>query len=241
MPEKTGSGNFANVRHLQRELEKLKQSILALGAVTEGRVQTAVRAVESLDEKSAKWIMDSDYEIDEMEVDIEEECLKLLALYQPVAVDLRFIAVVIKINNDLERIGDEAANIAHRILEMAQSSRGSTQEVFDAPAMGDKVLAMLQQSLDALVHLDTNLANKILQADQQVDAAYWAAFRAITKIITENPHQVNYWINLLLVARHLERIADHATNVAEEVIYLVKGEVVRHMGRKSADWKPMTE
>lgn len=219
----------------------MKQRILALGATTEGRVQTALRAVESLDEKSAKWIMDSDYEIDEMEVEIEEECLKLLALYQPVAVDLRFIAVVIKINNDLERIGDEAANIAHRILEMTQSNRGSTQEVFDAPAMGDKVLAMLQQSLDALVHLDTNLANKILQADQQVDAAYWAAFKAITKAMTENPHQVNYWINLLLVARHLERIADHATNVAEEVIYLVKGEVVRHKGRKSADWKPMTE
>ncbi|MFP4476750.1 MAG: phosphate signaling complex protein PhoU [Desulfatibacillaceae bacterium] len=220
------------VVHLQRELEKLKKRILTLGAAAEGRVQLAVRAVETLDRDKARWIMKSDHEIDEMEVEVEEECLKLLALYQPVAVDLRFISVVIKINNDLERIGDEAVNISRRVLSIIEESATDLPAMFDVRTMGERSLAMLQKSLDALVHVDTDLAYRVLIDDDEVDKLNHEVHDMVFDRIKEQPEHAPYWLNALLVARHLERIADHATNIAEEVIYLVQGQVVRHKGGK---------
>jgi len=194
--------------------------------MVEERVYMATKAIENRDSDLADKIINSDYEIDEMEVDIEEECLKILALYQPVAVDLRFITAVIKINNDLERIADEAVNIAQGVKYI---SKGKKQHFdFDFYSMAEKTEAMLKKSLDALVNLDVDLAFKVCLLDDEVDKTNAEAHRMVKDFIKDNPDQGEYFINLLLISRHLERIADHATNIAEEVIYLIEGEIIRH-------------
>jgi len=213
-------------KHFHRELEKLKKRILTLGAMVEERVYMATKAIENRDSDLADKIIKSDYEIDEMEVDVEEECLKILALYQPVAVDLRFITAVIKINNDLERIADEAVNIARGVKYIAKGEKPHFD--FDFYLMAEKTEAMLKKSLDALVNLDVDLAFKVCILDDEVDKINGEAHRIVKDVIKDNPDHVEYFINLLLISRHLERIADHATNIAEEVIYLIEGEIIRH-------------
>lgn len=213
-------------RYLIRELDKIKKKILSLGALVEERVRLTSAAVDNRDAAIAQKIIDTDWEIDEMEVDVEEECLKLLALHQPVAVDLRFIATVIKINNDLERIGDQAVNIAERVLTIAK--RPGMDFVFDYAPMAEKAEAMLKMSLDALVNMDVEMAFKVITLDDEVDAIKTLAYDRIKEAIKNNPGRVGYLVNLLLISRHLERLADHATNIAEEVIYLIEGEIVRH-------------
>ena len=213
-------------KHFQRELEKIKKKILSLGAMVEERVRMAIQAIEEFDGEIAKKIILSDHEIDEMEVEVEEECLKVMALHQPVAVDLRFLVAVIKINNDLERIGDQAVNIAQRVNTITKKERSDF--VFDYSLMAEKAEAMLRMSLDALVNLDVDLALKVLLLDDEVDAINKEAYNLIKRAISENPDNVSYLINLLLISRHLERLADHATNIAEEVIYMIEGEIVRH-------------
>jgi len=213
-------------KHFQRELEKIKKKILSLGAMVEERVRMAIQAIEEYDGEIAKEIILSDHEIDEMEVEVEEECLKIMALHQPVAVDLRFLVAVIKINNDLERIGDQAVNIAQRVKTITKKERFDF--VFDYSVMAEKAEAMLKMSLDALVNMDDDLAFKVLLLDDEVDAINKEAYNLIKRAISENPDNVSYLINLLLISRHLERLADHATNIAEEVIYMIEGEIVRH-------------
>lgn len=213
-------------KHLRRELDKIKKKMLSLGALVEERTRLALQAVASRDMAIAQKIIDSDWEVDEMEVEIEEECLKILALYQPVAVDLRFLIATIKINNDMERIGDECVNIAERLVIIAK--RPPMQFVFDYLPMAEKVQAMLKASLDALVNLDVDLAFKVITMDDDVDAIQTQAYDRVKEAIKEHPDRVSYLINLLLVSRHLERLADHSTNIAEEVIYLIEGEIVRH-------------
>ena len=219
-------------KHFQRELEKIKKKILSLGAMVEEHVRMAIKAIEEFDGEIAKKIILSDHEIDEMEVEIEEECLKVMALHQPVAVDLRFLVAVIKINNDLERIGDQAVNIAQRVKTITKKERFDF--VFDYSVMAEKAEAMLRMSLDALVNMDDDLAFKVLLLDDEVDAKKEEAYNLIKKAISENPDNVSYLINLLLISRHLERLADHATNIAEEVIYMIEGEIVRH-GKRQVD------
>jgi len=213
-------------KHFQRELEKIKKKILSLGAMVEERVRMAIQAIEEFDGEIAKKIILSDHEIDEMEVEVEEECLKIMALHQPVAVDLRFLIAVIKINNDLERIGDQAVNIAQRVKTITKKERSDF--VFDYSLMAEKAENMLRMSLDALVNLDDDLAFKVLLLDDEVDAINKEAYNLIKRAISKNPDNVSYLINLLLISRHLERLADHATNIAEEVIYMIEGEIVRH-------------
>ena len=213
-------------RYLIRELDKIKKKILSLGALVEERVRMTSAAVDNRDAVIAQKIIDTDYEIDEMEVELEEECLKILALHQPVAVDLRFIVAVIKITNDLERIGDQAVNIAERVLTMAK--RPEMDFVFDYAPMAEKAETMLKMSLDALVNMDVDLAFKVITLDDEVDAIKTIAYDRIKAAIKDNPARVGYLINLLLISRHLERLADHATNISEEVIYLIEGEIIRH-------------
>ena len=214
-------------KHFHRELEKLKKRILSLGAMAEDRVRMAVKAIETRDAGIADKIIKMDYEIDEMEVEIEEECLKVLALHQPVAVDLRFITAVIKINNDLERIADEAVNIARGVSYLSKEKQHFYFD-FDFSQMVEKTQSMLKSSLDALVNLDTDLAVKVCILDDEVDKINGEVHRLVKGAIRDNPEQGEHLINLLLISRHLERIADHATNIAEEVIYLIEGEIVRH-------------
>ena len=213
-------------KHFQRELDRIKQMILSMGAIVEERFRDMVTAIEYFDMEIAEKIIKSDYEIDEMDVEIEEECLKIMALHQPVVVDLRFLAAVLKINKELERIGDEAVNVAQRI-ETITKKRGA-DFVFDYSTMAEKAQTMLKMSLDALVNFDVDAALKVLTMDDKVDEIKNEAYRRIKSAIQKNPDHVEYLINLLLISRHLERMADHATNIAEEVVYMVEGEIVRH-------------
>ncbi len=212
--------------HLQKELERLKKRILSLGALVEERVRMATRAMEQRDAVTAERILATDYEIDEREVDVEEECLKVLALHQPVAVDLRFLTAVVKINNDLERIGDEAVNIARCVSII--SRKDPLDVPLDFGSMSEKTQSMLKSSLDALVNLDLDMAFRVLTLDDEVDHIHSGIYDAVKELIRETPDRVGYLINLLLISRYLERIADHATNIAEEVVYMIEGEIVRH-------------
>ena len=214
-------------KHFHKELEKIKKKILSLGGIVEDRVRLSIKAIETRDAGIAKKIINGDYEIDEMEVDIEEDCLKILALYQPVAVDLRFITTVIKINNDLERIADETVNIARGINYLSKKKQQLGFD-FDFSEMLAKTQFMLKRSLDALVNLDTDIAAKVCILDDEVDKLNGEVHRMVKNAVKKNPELGEHLINLLLISRHLERIADHATNIAEEVIYLVNGEIVRH-------------
>jgi phosphate transport system protein len=200
--------------------------ILTLGTMVEERVRLAVTAVENKDAETAQRVIKTDYEIDEMEVEVEEMCLKVLALHQPVAVDLRFLIAVIKINNDLERIGDQAVNIAQRVAVLTKHRDVNIN--FDYAQMAEKAQAMLRMSLDALVNLDEDLALKVVTLDDEVDTIQRDAYDRIKSTMKENTDKIGYMINLLLISRHLERLADHATNIAEEVIYMIEGEIIRH-------------
>ncbi len=213
-------------RHLQRELDNLKKNVLSLGAMVEERVRMAIKAFEARDGELAAKIVELDREVNQAEVEVEEECLKILALHQPVAVDLRFINAVIKINNDLERVGDEAVNIAERVSNI--SKRPPVTVPFEYSTMAEKSEAMLKDSLDALVNLDADLAYAVCLRDDEVDKINQDIYDKIKEVIKKQPDRVGYLINLLLIARHLERIADHATNIAEEVIYRVEGVIPRH-------------
>lgn len=215
-------------KHFQKELERIKQMVLSLGAMVEDRVQKAKLSIETLDGELARKIIDLDHEIDQMEIDVEEECLRALALYQPVAVDLRFLIAVIKINNDLERVGDEAANIAKRVDSLSKQIRVPFQ--YDYTAMVEKAQDMLKKSLDSLVNMNLDLAFEVLTMDEEVDRINREAYDAIKAAMKNNSENKNIGplINMLLIARHLERLADHATNIAEEVIYMIEGDIVRH-------------
>jgi len=213
-------------KHFSRELEKIKKQLLSLGAMVEEQVRRATQAVETHDAELAQQIIQSDYDIDEMEVEIEEDCLKVLALHQPVAVDLRFLIAVIKINNELERIGDQAVNIAERVDIIG---KGEQLDIFfDYSAMGEKVQDMLKSSLDALVNMDYDLAYSVVVRDDEVDQIKSDAYDLIKNAMGDHPDKLGELINLLLISRHLERLADHTTNIAEEVIYLIEGEIIRH-------------
>ena len=213
-------------RHLQKELSSLKKRILSLGAMAEERVRMAIKAFETKDGDLARRVIESDREIDEAEVEVEEECLKIIALHQPVAVDLRFVNIVNKINTDLERVGDEAVNIAERVENI--SKRLPVSFTFDFTAMAEKAAAMLKDSLDAFVNQDVDLAYQVCLDDDDVDRMNHTIYDEVKDAIKKQPDRVAYLLNLLLIGRHLERIADHATNIAEEVIYMIEGKIFRH-------------
>lgn len=212
--------------HMLRELDKLKKMILALSAVVEESVQHGVLALVKRDESLARKVILMGEEVNQMEVDLEEECLKILALYQPVASDLRFIVAVLKINNDLERINDLAGNLATRTLDLMATV--NTPPPFDVVEMGSAVENMLRKSLDALVNLDDQLAWQAIRLDDAVDNQHKDNFARVKQQIRQQPEQIDGLISYLSVSRYLERIADLATNVAEDVIYLVDGRIVRH-------------
>lgn len=213
-------------KHLQREIERLKKRILALSAVVENHVAQAVRAVRERDAARAREIIEKDSEVDQGEVEVEEECLKILALHQPVAIDLRFIIAVLKLNNDLERIGDLAVNIAERAVFLSRVLPSPVP--FELEGMAEKTRLMLKKSLDALVNMDAALASEVCIADDEVDAINRDMYEQVKAAIRKHPDHLDALINTLSVSRHLERIADHATNIAEDVLYMVEGKIVRH-------------
>lgn len=214
------------MHHLQRAIEQLKTHLLALGTLVEESVRTSVDALNQRDSAKAQLVLDNDDQIDDLEVELEEECLKVLALHQPVAIDLRFIVATLKINNDLERVGDLAVNIAERSLFIAQHP--PVNVALDFHGMATKVQWMLKNCLDALVQQDAKLAHKVCLADDEVDAMNRDMYTLIQDAIQRDPAQIEVLIHLLSTSRHLERVADLATNISEDIIYMMSGEIIRH-------------
>lgn len=212
--------------HLQRAISDLKKNLLSLCALVEDQVQMAVRALLERDEGLAAAVEQRDAHVDHREIEVEEECLKTLALYQPVAMDLRLVVAALKINNDLERIGDLAVNIARKASRFAKDAPMDIP--IDIAGMWDKTQAMLRDSLDALVNLDARLAQSVCTRDNEVDRLKHE-FRAVTEeLIRRTPECTGPLLQLQAVTRNLERIADCATNIAEDVIYMIEGRIARH-------------
>ena len=212
--------------HLIREIANLKKLILALSAQVEESVRQAVQAVTQCDAGLAQTVIDGDTLVDHQEVTIEEECLKILALHQPVAHDLRFLVAILKLNHTLERIGDLAVNIAKRARFLA--GQPSLNVLVDFTPIADRAQAMLHKSLDALINMDVNRAREIGAADDEVDALNREIYDRVKGLLRERPNDIETLIALLNVSRHLERIADHASSIAEDVIYLLEGKIIRH-------------
>lgn len=222
--------------HFLREVERLKKRVLTLGAAVEENVRTAVEAVETRDGKLAARVIAGDDEVDRAEVDIEEECLKLLALYQPVAVDLRFVIAILKINNDLERINDLAVNIAQRAQFLVEHP--PMPFPFDLRLMAGRTQRMLAQCLDALIRRDADAALAVCWADAEIDDMNRRAYARVLEALRSAPESTESILCMFSVARQLERIADHATNIAEDVLYLLRGEIVRHRAAPQAGFPP---
>jgi len=212
--------------HMLRELDKLKKSILTLSALVEESVQQAVLALLKDDLELANKVSVGDDRVNQLEVDLEEDCLKILALHQPVAADLRFIVSVLKINNDLERIGDLAANIADRAIDIREHEKIAPP--FDVETMATRVQEMLELALDSLVNVDLKMARKAIKLDDEVDRMHKQSFARVKEQIRQQPEKMDALINYLSVSRYLERIADLATNIAEDVVYMIEGRIVRH-------------
>ena len=208
------------------ELTKLNKKLLKLSTMVEERVRKATQVIESKDQDVIQKIIISDYEVDEMEIEIEEDCLKILALHQPVASDLRFLIAVIKINNEMERIADIAVNIAKRVDNISKFKHQAAV-TYDFSKMSDKVISMLKKSIDALVNGNSALARSIFLDDDVVDACRNRCYEDIKERIKKDPEHPGYHINTYLLARHLERIGDRAVNIAEEVVYFVEGTITR--------------
>ena len=215
--------------HLQREIEGLKKRILRLGAEVEEALTMAIKALKEGDVNLARRVIDNDTEIDRMEVETEEECLKILALHQPVAIDLRFVIAALKINNDLERIADLAANMAERAFRLGKGQRIAIPDIL--LTMVEKAESMQVRSLDALVNLDAGLARQVMDEDDVVDNLHRQMYTYVKEAIIADVATVDAQINLLSVSRQVERIADSVTNIAEDIIYMVEGDIVRHQGK----------
>ena len=213
-------------KHFQNELEKLKKKILYLAAKVEKNLQMAVRSFTDKDLNMANEVINSDPDIDSLEVEVEEECLKILALHQPVAADLRYIIAVLKINNDLERIADMAVNIAERSKTLTYNSGPLIP--FDLQSMLEIAVKMVRDSVDALVKNSTELARQVCIDDDAIDDRHREVYKLAQEAIRKNPEYAEYYVSLISVSRNLERIADHSTNIAEDVIYMIEGEIVRH-------------
>ncbi len=212
--------------HFIHAIDGLKEKLLNIGAKVEEALRGAVRCVANRDATLGAAVYAGDDEIDALEVDVEEECLHLLALYQPVAADLRFIVAALKINNDLERVGDLAVNVAERGTFLA--SQRPPQAAFDFHHMAGLAQSMLTRALDAFVNVDTRLAYEVIAADDEVDAENRQVYICVQDAIRKYPEDLESLIHLLSISRHLERIADLATNIAEDVVYMAKGEIIRH-------------
>lgn len=212
--------------HLQREIGRLKTRLLELGAEVEETVRDASKAVQSRDIVLAESVIRREGETDAMEVDVEEECLKVLALNQPVAVDLRYIIGMLKINHDMERIGDLAQHIAERAIDLA--GREPVTLPAELGPLADKARRLLIRSVDAFVNLNAVTAREVCLADEEVDRLYRSVTAHVVAEMQRTPERIDQWLQVLHIARHLERIADHATNIAEDLIYMAEGNIVRH-------------
>jgi phosphate transport system protein len=213
-------------RHFHEELEALKQTLLAMGGLVEDQIRRVMRALLERDDELAREVIDRDRQVNAYDVEVDEQCVQLLALNQPAASDLRFITTAMKIVTDLERIGDQAVNIAQRALELHQEPQ--LKPYVDLPRMAEMAQRMVKESLDAFVTRDTELARRVCGEDAAVDALKEQIFRELLTFMMADPRTIPRALRLILISRFMERVADHATNIAEMVVYMVEGKMVRH-------------
>lgn len=215
-----------DTRHFAEELDALKQRLLTMGGLAEQRLQSAMQALVSRDLKLIASVIDGDEGINQLHLEIDDRCFKLLALHQPMAVDLRVVVSVLKINGDLERVGDLAVNVG----EAAQRyvAHAPVKPLIDLPRMGTLALKMLREALDAFVQRDAGLAQAVLAQDDGLDGLKNQIFRELLTYMLGDPRTIEPGIDLILISRHLERVGDHATNIAEDVIFIVEARDVRH-------------
>jgi phosphate transport system protein len=214
------------IRHFDQELDDLKQKLLRMGAAVENQIQTSLRALVGRDTELAQQVIENDLRINSLDVQVDEDSIRLLALHQPTAKDLRFITTAMKISTELERMSDLAENIAERALELNEEPQ--LKPYIDIPRMGNWTLRMVKDSLDAFVNRDAALARKVCADDDFVDDLTQQLFRELLSFMIENPKTITRAIRLTFIGKYIERIADHATNVAELVVYLVEGKIIRH-------------
>ncbi len=218
---------------LEKELSDLKERLLTMGSVVEAQVARSIKSLVDRDNDLARKVIDADHEVNRMEVEIDEECIRLLALRQPEAGDLRFITTAMKIVTDIERIGDLAVDVSERALELNEEP--ILKPYIDIPRMAKAARNMLKEALDAFVNRNSELAWSVLDEDDFVDELNKQIFRELLTFMIEDPHSISRAIRITYISKYLERIADHATNIAEMVVYLVEGRIIRHMDNQQAN------
>ena len=215
---------------LEKELSDLKERLLTMGSVVEAQVARSIKSLVDRDNAMAAKVIEADHEVNRMEVEIDEECIRLLALRQPEAGDLRFITTAMKIVTDIERIGDLAVDVSERTLELNEEP--NLKPYIDIPRMAKAARNMLKEALDAFVNRNSELAWSVLDEDDFVDELNKQIFRELLTFMIEDPHSISRAIRITYISKYLERIADHATNIAEMVVYLVEGRIIRHLDSK---------
>ncbi|MEZ5318647.1 MAG: phosphate signaling complex protein PhoU [Vicinamibacterales bacterium] len=215
-----------HTRHFQDELDQLKARLLEMGGLAEDRLRTVVKGLVERDASAIERVLTGDHAINALHIEIDDRCFKLLALHQPMAVDLRVIVSAVKINTDLERVGDLAVNIAEAATRYLLHP--PVKELIDIPRMAEIAQNMLRDALDAFVRRDLPLAQSVLDRDDELDMLKTLVFRELLDFMLKKPATIEPSLDLILVSRHLERIGDHATNIAEDVIFLVSAKDVRH-------------
>lgn len=214
------------LRHFDEELAELKATLVRMASLAEDQIDQALSALTTRDSDQARQVIARDHKVNALDVEIDEECLRLLALHQPAARDLRLVTTAMKISTELERISDLAENVCERTIELNEEPQ--LKPYIDIPRMGNLARAMVKESIDAFVKDDSTLARKVLANDDLVDDLMEQIFRELLSYMIEDPHTITRAIRLSFVAKYLERIADHATNIAELVVYLVEGKIIRH-------------
>jgi phosphate transport system protein len=214
-------------KRYEEELKRLREEILYMGGLVEDQIQKAVKSLVDRDSELAQIIIERDHEVNRLDVEIDDLCIRLLALHQPAGKDLRFITTGLKITTDLERIGDMSVNLCERALELNQEPQ--LKPYIDIPRMARIAQRMIRESLDAFVREDTDLALKVCKDDEEIDQLNSQIFREVISFMIEDPHTINRAMKISSISKYLERMADHATNIAEMVIFMVKGKSIRHM------------
>jgi phosphate transport system protein len=211
------------------ELESLRNQMLAMGGAVEQQLASALDALLNMDTGEAQTIIDRDAEVNNMEMAIDDECATIIARRQPAASDLRLVVAIIKVNTDLKRVGDEAAKIAQQTIRMSEDSVSPT-DFAEVRQIGGLVVSMLRRALDAFARLEVEQAVEVVKGDEEVDRQYGSAMRSLATFMVEDPRNIGVILNEMWALRSLERIGDHATNIAEHLVYLVQGDDIRHGG-----------
>lgn len=219
-------------RHFEQEMAALKQKLLTMASHAEAALTNSVRALVDRNDDLARKVIAEDSIIDQLEIEIDEVAIALLALQGPMASDLRLITVAMKISHDLERVGDEATTISRRTIELSQEPQ--LKAYVDIPRMANLALDMLNEALDAFVHRNSEKAKAVIPRDKEVDAINKQLHRELVSFMIENPNTITRSLNLMVISKSIERIADHATNIAEEVVFLYEGRDIRHTGKQPA-------